>query len=331
MRYVEIAGQRLSVIGLGTWQFGSREWGYGDQYAEGEALDITRRALDLGINVVDSAEVYAFGRSERIVGRAIQGRRDDVFLATKIFPILALAPVVRKRARASADRLMVDAIDLYQVHWPNPLVPLSSTMKGMAALQAEGTVTHVGVSNFNLKQWQQAERALGGPVLTNQVEYNLVARKPERELLAWAQANDRAIIAYSPLAQGFLSGRYDAHHLPTGLRSTRSLFLPENLDRARPLLVALREIAGGHGATPAQIALAWLIHRPNVIAIPGASSVAQLEANAAAADITLSADDDQRLTEASDAFHRLPATTAARRRLGAMAQRGRLSLRSTET
>src|SRR5688572_7545183 len=112
MRYVEAGGVRLSAIGLGTWQFGSREWGYGDAYAEGTAVEITQRALDLGINLIDTAEIYAMGRSERIVGRAVAGRRDEAFLATKVFPVLPLAPIVEQRGAASAQRLGVDRIDL---------------------------------------------------------------------------------------------------------------------------------------------------------------------------------------------------------------------------
>jgi aryl-alcohol dehydrogenase-like predicted oxidoreductase len=302
MRYVEAGGVRLSAIGLGTWQFGSREWGYGDAYAEGTAIEITQRALDLGINLIDTAEIYAMGRSERIVGRAVAGRRDDAFLATKVFPVLPLAPIVERRGAASAARLGVDRLDLYQVHWPNPVVPIGPTMQGMARLQARGLVDHVGVSNFSLTQWQDAEDALGGPVLTNQVQYSLAARKPDRELVPWAQQHDRIVIAYSPLAQGFLSAKYDAGNAPGGVRAGNALFLPENLERAEPLFVALREVAATHDATPSQVALAWVLRRPNVVAIPGASSVAQLEANAAAADLELTDDDDARLSSASDAF-----------------------------
>ncbi|MGI8793706.1 MAG: aldo/keto reductase [Acidimicrobiales bacterium] len=302
MRYVEIDDVRVSAIGLGTWQFGSREWGYGSDYAEGEAIEITHRALDLGINLIDSAEAYAFGRSERIVGRAIADRRGDAFVATKVFPILPISPIVQQRGRASAARLGVDVIDLYQVHWPNPVVPLTTTMDGMKALRDSGTVAHIGVSNFNLAQWLEAERHLDGTVLSNQVQYSLVARGPEAELIPFAQDQGRIVIAYSPLAQGFLSAKYDGTNTPGGVRSGNTLFLPENIERAQPLLDALREIAKSHDATPAQIALAWVIRQPNVVAIPGASSVAQLEANAAAADIDLSDDDAQRLTEASDAF-----------------------------
>jgi aryl-alcohol dehydrogenase-like predicted oxidoreductase len=303
MRYVEVGGARLSVIGLGTWQFGSREWAYGSSYAEGAALDITARALDLGINLIDTAEIYAFGRSERIVARTLAARRDEAFVATKLLPVLPVAPVVEWRARSSAARLGIDHIDLYQLHWPNPVVPLSNTMGALARLQDEGLIRHVGVSNYSLGRWIEAEAALGGPVLSNQVQYSLARRGPEKELIPWAASHDRLVIAYSPLAQGLLSGRYDPSHRPdAGLRTTATLFLPDNLEKATPLIDALREVAKAHDATPAQVALAWVVRRPNVVAIPGASSVSQVEANAAAADLELSDDEDARLSAASDAF-----------------------------
>ena len=311
MRYAQIGSARVSVIGLGTWQFGSREWGYGNDYAEHEAVEITQRALDLGINLIDTAEIYAFGRSERIVGHAISGRRDEAFVATKVFPVLPLASIVEQRAQASLKRLGIDAIDLYQVHWPNPLVPIGETMKGLAAAQRAGTVRHVGVSNFTLGQWRDAETALGAPILSNQVQYSLAARSPDRGgMVSWAQENDRLVIAYSPLAQGFLSAKWDGTAVPGGVRSGNALFLPENVERGRPLLDALREVAAAHDATPAQVALAWLIRKPNVVAIPGASSVKQLEANAAAAEIDLTDDEDARLTDASDAFEPVRGPTA---------------------
>src|SRR5918997_121781 len=302
MKYVGVGGVRLSAIGLGTWQFGSREWGYGQQYAEDESRQIANRALDLGINLIDTAEIYGFGASERIVGRAVAGRREEAFLATKIFPVLPVGPVVGDRARRSARRLGVDALDLSQVHQPNPRVPDSLIMPPMRRLLDEGLVRHVGVSNYPLARWQGAEAALGGPVLSNQVRYSLVDRRPEAVLLPWAQAPGRMISASSPPGQGLLSARYDAGNRPGGVRAANALFLPENLERATELLDALRAVASAYGATPAQVALAWVIRRPNVVAIPGASSVAQLEANAAAADLELSDDDDHRLTSASDRF-----------------------------
>jgi aryl-alcohol dehydrogenase-like predicted oxidoreductase len=303
MRFVELEGERISVVGLGCWQFGSREWGYGADYANSTAEALVRRALDLGINLIDTAELYAFGRSEQIVGRALAGRRDEAFIATKLLPVVPLAPVVEQRARASAKRLGVTTIDLYQIHWPNPVVPLSTTMDGMRRLVDEGLVRHAGVSNFSLDRWRRAEREMAGPVLSNQVRFNLVDRAPLRYLVPYAAEAGRLVIAYSPLAQGLLGGRYDADNLPAGTaRMGNLLFVPENLRRAGGLISTLREVASGHDATPAQVALAWLIRRPNVVVIPGASSLEQLERNAAAADIELTDDEDAALLAAAEAF-----------------------------
>ena len=295
MKYVEAGGARLSVIGLGTWQFGSTEWGYGREFAKGEAGSIVARALELGVNLVDTAEVYGFGRSERIVGEAIRGRRDRVFIATKLFPV-GLPFQMGARARASARRLGVDHIDLYQQHWPSPLFPPGSTMPRMKRLVDDGLVGHIGVSNFGLEAWQAAERALGGPVLSNQVEFSLIKRQPESELLPWAQQNGRVVIAYSPLGQGLLSGRYQKAP-PRNFRRTRRAFSAESRARLEPLIAALGKIASRHHATAAQVALAWLIRKPNVVAIPGASSVRQVVENAGAADIELGDDEDTRLGE----------------------------------
>ncbi|HZU74498.1 MAG TPA: aldo/keto reductase [Acidimicrobiales bacterium] len=316
MRYVDIDGVRLSVIGLGTWQFGSREWGYGTDYAEREAGEILARALDLGINLIDTAEIYAFGRSERIVGRGIAGRRKEAFVATKVFPVLPIAPVVEQRGRASARRLGVDTIDLYQVHWPNPVVPIRMAMEGMRSLRRDGVVDHVGVSNFSLAQWKEAEERLGGRVLSNQVQYSLVRRQPEADLIPFAAERGRVVIAYSPLAQGFLSARHGPGARPGGMRAVNPLFSATSLERAQPLFDTLRRVAAAHGAKPAQVALAWAVRHPNVVAIPGASSVSQLESNVEAADLELTADQVAELGEAADAFSPDPgrATRLLRRR-----------------
>jgi aryl-alcohol dehydrogenase-like predicted oxidoreductase len=297
VKYVETGGVRVSAIGLGTWQFGSSEWGYGADYNRNEAGAIVRRALELGVNLIDTAEFYGFGRSERIVGEAIRGRRESVFLATKILPI-GLPFMVGRRARGSARRLGVDRIDLYQQHWPSRLFPARSTMPRMRRLVEERLVGHVGVSNFSLSGWQEAEQALGGPVLSNQVLFSLVHRDPERDLVPWAQKTGRIVIAYSPLGQGALSGKYlDA--APKNFRRMRRNFSAAGRARLVPLIAALREIGGRHDATPAQIALAWLIRKPNVVAIPGASSMHQLEENAAASEIELSEEDASRLESLS--------------------------------
>ena len=262
-----------------------------------------RRALELGVTLFDTAEIYGFGRSERILGEALGEDRESVFLATKIFPLLPVAPVVEQRAVASANRLGVRRLDLYQVHQPNPVVRDGTIMRGMRALQRVGLVGEVGVSNYSLDRWRAAEQALGSRVLSNQVRYNLVDRSPERDLLPFAESTGHIVIAYSPLAQGLLSGRYDRDNRPANrVRAVSPLFLPENLDRAGELIAALREVAVAHSATPAQIALAWVIHRPAVVAIPGASSVGQLESNVAAADIDLTEDEYQALQAAATRF-----------------------------
>ncbi|MGH3165895.1 MAG: aldo/keto reductase [Trebonia sp.] len=304
MRYLSIdTTPRISKIGLGAWQFGSREWGYGAEYAGRESQAIVRRAIELGVTLFDTAEVYGFGRSERILGAAIAGHRESVFLATKLLPVAPFPPVVQQRAVASAGRLGVSRIDLYQVHQPNPLVKDRVIMRGMRTLRRIRLVGEVGVSNYSLSRWRAAEDALGHRVLSNQVRYSLVSVAPADDLVPYAEEAGRIVIAYSPLGQGFLSGRYDKSNPPANrIRSFNALFLPANLERARPLLSVLREVAAAHDATPAQIALAWVIRSPAVTAIPGASSVRQLESNVAAAEIDLADDEWQALRDAAGQF-----------------------------
>jgi len=302
VRYVEVHGTKLSVIGLGTWQFGSKEWNYGRGYEERESAAIVNQALDLGVNVIDTAEAYGWGRSERAVGRAIESRRDEVFIATKVFPVMPVEPVIRDRARRSASRLGVQSIDLYQIHWPNPVVPLSMTMRAMSSLQRSGLVKDVGVSNFSLTLWQQAERFLSGNVLSNQVRYNLLDRRIENDILPWTEETGHVVIAYSPLAQGLLSGRYSRDNIPGGLRAYTAAFQPQNLDRAKPVIESLKRIALEHGATPTQVALAWIISRPNVVVIPGASSVSQLRANVESSQLGLTDDNIRELNDVSSGY-----------------------------
>ena len=322
MRYLGIdTAKKISKIGLGTWQFGSREWGYGDRYAGEVAEAIVARALELGVTLFDTAEIYGFGRSERILGQALGENRDQVFLATKILPVLPVAPVVEQRAVASANRLGTRRLDLYQVHQPNPVIRDGTIMRGMRALQRVGLVGEVGVSNYSLRRWRAAEDALGSPVLSNQVPYSLVARGPEQDLLPYAAVHGRAVLAYSPLAQGLLSGRYTPGNRPANrVRAANPLFLPGNLERAGELLTVLGEVAAAHSATPAQIALAWVIRHPAVAAIPGASSVEQLEHNAAAAEIELTDGQYQDLADAAARFQPVTGTAAlpqmARARFG---------------
>jgi aryl-alcohol dehydrogenase-like predicted oxidoreductase len=311
MRYVDVAGARMSAVGLGTWQFGSRDWGYGATYADKTARELTVRSLELGIDLFDTAEIYGFGRSERILGEALAERRDEAFIATKITPVIPIAPIVEQRAKASLKRLRTNRIDLYQVHAPNPVVPDTTTMAGMRRLVDNGLVKHVGVSNYPLSRWQSAERAFGGTILSNQVSFSLVDRRPLADLVPFAQSEGRIVIAYSPLAQGLLGGRYDKDNLPSGMaRRMNPIFLPQALEDAAPLIDAVREIAKTHQCKPGQVALAWVISHPSVVAIPGASSVEQLESNAAAVEVTLTDAEKTQLEEAASRFEPPPRTAA---------------------
>ena len=303
MKYLDVDGVgRVSRIGLGTWQFGSREWGYGDSYASGPARDIVQRALALGVTLFDTAEVYGFGKSERILGEALGDKRAEVAVASKIMPVAPIAPVVKQRERASAQRLQLKRIPLYQVHQPNPLVPDSVIMPGLRDLLDSGDIGAAGVSNYSLERWKKADAALGRPVISNQVHFSLAHPQALNDMVPFAEQENRVVIAYSPLAQGLLGGRYSVDNRPGGVRAVNPLFGTENLRRVEPLLQTLRDVATEVDAKPAQVALAWLIHLPGVVAIPGASSVEQLEFNVAAADIELSAESRDALTEAARAF-----------------------------
>jgi aryl-alcohol dehydrogenase-like predicted oxidoreductase len=303
VEYLDVDGLGpVSRIGLGTWQFGSREWGYGDSYADRAAVDIVRRARELGITVFDTAEIYGFGRSERILGSALGHERGEVVVASKVFPVVPFPAVVRQRWAGSARRLGLTRIPLYQVHQPNPVVPDSVIMPGFQQLLSEGRIGAAGVSNYPLERWRAADAALGAPIVSNQVQFSLAHAAPLDDLVPFAEREDRLVIAYSPLAQGLLGGRYTVDHRPGGVRAVNPLFGMENLRRVAPLLDLLREVAAAQDAKPAQVALAWLIGLPRVIVIPGASSVEQLESNAGAAGISLGPDEQAALTAAARAF-----------------------------
>jgi aryl-alcohol dehydrogenase-like predicted oxidoreductase len=301
MRYLEVDGLRTSVIGLGTWQFGSREWGYGEAYASEVAPGLVRRALELGITMLDTAEAYGPGRSERIIGGALEAippeARDGLIVATKFLPLAPAEPIVARQAAGSRRRLGVDALDLYYAHWPNPFVSVRRTMQALRPLVASGAVDRVGVSNYSLHQWQDAERALRAPVVANQVAFSLASPAPAGDLVPYAAAMGRVVVAYSPLAQGILADGLDVERRRgRGVRSANPLFRSGARSRMAPLARAIAEIALRHGATPAQVALAWVIAHPNTVAIPGARTIEQLDENAAAADLVLEEGEFDRLS-----------------------------------
>ena len=309
MQYVTAAGlPPVSKIGLGTMRFGEKS------FSPDLARVLVRRALELGITHFDTAEGYGFGRSERLLGKALAAEgalvaagTGDVVVTSKLSPLLPLPAVTERHARASRDRLGRPRIPLYLLHAPNPLFPRHVVMNGFARAQEAGLIGSAGVSNHSLGQWQAAEAAFGHPIVANEVLLNLLHRKALDEMVPWAADQGRLVICASPLGQGMLTGRYSADHAPTGLAMHRHLALrfsslrptPANFRRLAPLLSELRTVAARHGVTPAGIALAWAISHAPVVVIPGASSIAQLEQNAAAAGITLSAQEQRDLTEAA--------------------------------
>ncbi len=311
MRHVQVDGLRVSVIGLGTAQFGPGGWGYGDDYAREMAPALVRRAVELGVTLIDTAEVYAFGRSEQIVGDVVgqlgAEQRSELTVATKFIPVMPTGPMVQRQAEGSVRRLGGHPLDLYYVHWANPFVSPRRTMAALRPLVESGTVVRVGVSNHSLSRWRAAELALRLPVIANQVRFSLASPAPRWELVPYAGERGRLIVAYSPLGQGLLAsepdrGSADRRAAAGPVRRMNPLYRERGRRLARPLVAAVTEVAETHGATRAQVALAWLLSHPNVVAIPGARTIEQLEENVRAADLDLGADDLAWLTDEAERF-----------------------------
>lgn len=288
---------QVSKVGLGTWQFGTEAWGFGTDFTEEDALAAVERALELGINLIDTAEIYGEGRSEELVGKAIEGRRGGVIIATKVSGGHLRARDLIKACEGSLRRLGIEAIDLYQVHWPNSYVPLEETMAALDRLIEQGKVRRIGVSNFPVPLLKEAQGHCKNRIVSNQVRYNLLQRDIEKEVLPYCRDQEITVVAYSPLAQGLLSGKYDAKNLPADkVRRQNPLFChEENLREAFKAIEVLKEIGEAHGKAPAQVALRWLLEQPGVIAIPGAKRPEQVEANAGALGWSLSPEERERL------------------------------------
>jgi aryl-alcohol dehydrogenase-like predicted oxidoreductase len=287
-------GLRLSPVGLGTWQWGAPEWGWGGGYGEAEVAAAFERSLALGVNWVDTAEIYGMGRSEEMVGRLLkQHKGEEIFVASKVAPFHDF----ERACENSRRRLGVDAIDLYQIHFPSVRYTVPQMMRAMARLRKRGWVRHIGVSNFNLRRMRTAAASLPeGEVVSNQVQYNLLERGPERNLLPHLRENGQTLIAYSPLAKGAVSGKYGPDNPPKDLaRKMDAYFSPENLRKISPLVQVLREVGAARGKSSGQVALNWLLGRGPVVAIPGAKSAAQAEENAGAMGWRLTADETRRV------------------------------------
>ena len=303
-------GITVSPIGLGAWQFSQGKgasgmfWGSLDQDT---VRAVVRESLAGGISWIDTAEVYGWGRSEESVADALQAsgvEQGRALVATKWMPFLRTAGNIGRTIHERIRRLRGWPISLYQIHMPASLSPIPAQMRAMASLAKEGLVRSVGVSNFSAPQLRLAHTVLadmGVPLASNQVRYSLLDRTIERNgVLEAARELGITIIAYSPLAQGLLSGKYHADRSSVrtiGMRRHMPGFSAAGLDRAEPVIGALREIAAAHAVPPAQVALAWLLAAKGdtVVAIPGARNVEQVRSNAAAMLLSLSAGEVERL------------------------------------
>ncbi|MBY0238647.1 MAG: aldo/keto reductase [Burkholderiaceae bacterium] len=267
-----LSGRSMPSLGLGTWNMGEQA---AQRQREVRALQL---GLDLGMTLIDTAEMYADGGAEEVVGDAIAGRRDGVYLVSKVYPHNATFKGVQAACERSLRRLRTDYLDCYLLHWRGA-VPLAETLDGLQALKQAGKIRDYGVSNFDLDDMEQARTLQGGDgIVTNQVLYNLTRRGIEWNLLPWSQQHQVPVMAYSPLE----SSMPGEQRVLLGNRS-------------------LQAVAARHDVTPAQIALAWLLRQDHVIVIPKSSNPDHVQLNRQAADIVLTADD---LTELDRAFPR---------------------------
>jgi myo-inositol catabolism protein IolS len=296
-RQLGTSGIEISPIIMGTWQAGKRGW---VGIEDAEIIEALQGALDVGITTIDTAEIYGNGHSERLVGEALAGVREQVILATKVFANHLKYERVIEACDRSLVNLKTDYIDLYQIHWPagafnSEIVPISETMRAMADLKTQGKIRAIGVSNFSGQQL--AEAAEFARIDSLQPPYSLFWRYVEQDAMEYCQANQISILAYSPMAQGLLTGKFgaDCKFPKEDNRCQNKLFQGENYHRAQLALNQLRPIATELNCTLGQLALAWVIAQPQTVAIAGARNLEQVLLNAKAADIVLSPAQLQRI------------------------------------
>ena len=281
---------KISSIIMGTWQAGKEMWvGIDDAQTTGAI----RAALAAGVTTFDTAEAYGKGHSERILGAALSDVRDRVVLATKVFANRLKFDQVIEACHKSLKNLKTDYIDLYQIHWPSgsfggKKVPVEETMAAMNRLKAQGKIRAIGMSNFSRVQLEEA--AQFGPVDSLQPPYSLFWRHVENDAMSYCVENKITILAYSPMAQGLLTGKFGPNHQfqKGDHRSKNRLFQPENYQRVQQALTRLRPIADNLGVSLGQLALAWVLSHPRTCAIAGARTADQAALNAAAAGVSLS-------------------------------------------
>ncbi len=287
-------GPAVAPLGIGTWAWGdSLFWTYGKEYDASSLEAAFKAALDLGVNFFDTAEIYGFGESEKLLGQFMQqsGADHTALIATKYFPLpwRFNADAVADALTASLKRLQTARVTLYQVHWPFDFFMGQTTlMNALADEVKQGRIQAIGVSNYSATQMQQAHQTLasrGIPLAVNQVQYSLLARQIEHNgVLAAARELGVTILAYSPLAQGLLTGKYrpENYTTPSGARRLDPRFSKAGLEKLRPVVDCLQQIGVAHERSPAQVALNWLIRQGNVIPIPGAKTADQVRQNAGA-------------------------------------------------
>jgi aryl-alcohol dehydrogenase-like predicted oxidoreductase len=333
MRYNRLGetGLFVSELCLGTMTFGGGEgiWGKIGNLQQQESERLIARSLEAGINFIDTADVYASGVSETITGQALKNlkvKREEVVIATKVFGETGAGPNGRGASRAhildgvkaSLKRLQLDHIDLYQIHGFDPATPMEETVRALETLVAQGLVRYVGVSNWSAWQIMKgvgiADRLGFSRFVSLQAYYTIAGRELEREIIPMLKSEGVGLMVWSPLAGGLLSGKYGRDRSgEEGSRRVDFDFPPVDLERAYPVIDAMRKIADARSCSVAQIALAWLLHQPQVTTIIiGAKRPDQLDDNLAAVDIELSADELATLNEVSALPIEYPAWMFAR-------------------
>ncbi len=294
----------IPPFGVGAWQWGDRRiWGYGGVFGEAEARAAFEVSVRAGIRFFDTAELYGEGESERLLGRFVRESGTDVFVATKFMPMpwRVRRGSLLRALEGSLGRLRLPAVDLYQIHWPLPLFPPDRWAEELGEAVRSGMTRAVGVSNYGVEQMRRMYDALdqrGIRLASNQVRFNLLDRTPEYSgLLGASRDLGVTLIAYSPLAQGLLTGKYGSGSMPTGARGLMAR-RGGQLGSLPIVVRGLREIGEAHGKSPGQVALNWLMAK-GAVPIPGAKNATQAEQNAGALGWHLSDDEVARLDRVS--------------------------------
>ena len=326
------SGLFVSELCLGTMTFGGGDdmWGMIGQLRQNESDELLKTAVDQGINFIDTANIYAQGRSEEILGQAIRNlglARHELVLATKVFGPMADGPNNRGASRGhitheikqSLTRLKTDYIDLYQIHGFDNATPITETLEALSDLVRQGHVRYIGVSNWAAWQIMKAvgivEARQLTPIVSLQAYYTLAGRDLEREVVPMLQSEAIGLMVWSPLAGGFLSGKYDRNGATEDGRRVNFDFPPVNKDRAYDAIEVMREIASENNVSVAQIAIAWLLHQPVVSSvIVGAKRVEQLKDNIASTKVSLNEDELSRLSAVSELPEEYPGWMLERQR-----------------